>query len=71
MIKFVAGNWWGSDLNLACPASLGTRRRARHNERGSRLMTAAKLHVTTSLATITVNSPYDGSDVGTVDATDA
>ncbi|AZO75583.1 aldehyde dehydrogenase family protein [Mesorhizobium sp. M1D.F.Ca.ET.043.01.1.1] len=34
-------------------------------------MTAAKLHVTTSLATITVNSPYDGSLVGTVDATDA
>ncbi|MBB5538744.1 aldehyde dehydrogenase family protein [Rhizobium giardinii] len=34
-------------------------------------MTAAKLHITTSLAPITVHSPYDGSVLGTVDATDA
>ncbi|WP_457659789.1 aldehyde dehydrogenase family protein [Sinorhizobium medicae] len=34
-------------------------------------MTAAKLHVTTSLAPITVHSPYDGSVLGTVDATAA
>ncbi|AJC80804.1 aldehyde dehydrogenase protein [Rhizobium etli bv. phaseoli str. IE4803] len=34
-------------------------------------MTAAKLHVTTSLASITVQSPFDGSVVGTVEATDA
>jgi len=34
-------------------------------------MTAAKLHITTSLAPITVHSPYDGSVMGTVDATDA
>lgn len=34
-------------------------------------MTAAKLHITTSLAPITVHSPYDGSALGTVDATDA
>ncbi|MDK1482404.1 aldehyde dehydrogenase family protein, partial [Sinorhizobium sp. 6-117] len=34
-------------------------------------MTAAKLHITTSLAPITVHSPYDGSVVGTIDATDA
>ncbi|MBB5536283.1 aldehyde dehydrogenase family protein [Rhizobium giardinii] len=34
-------------------------------------MTAAKLHITTSLAPITVYSPYDGSVLGTIDATDA
>ncbi|AGS25340.1 aldehyde dehydrogenase family protein [Rhizobium etli] len=34
-------------------------------------MTAAKLHITTSLAPITVHSPYDGSVLGTIDATDA
>ncbi|APG87058.1 aldehyde dehydrogenase (plasmid) [Sinorhizobium americanum CCGM7] len=34
-------------------------------------MTAAKLQVTTSLASITVQSPFDGSVVGTVEATDA
>ncbi|MBB4577256.1 aldehyde dehydrogenase family protein [Rhizobium lentis] len=34
-------------------------------------MTAAKLHITTSLAPITVHSPFDGSVLGTVDATDA
>ncbi|WP_027681844.1 aldehyde dehydrogenase family protein [Rhizobium leguminosarum] len=36
-------------------------------------MTAAKLHVTTSssLAPITVHSPYDGSVLGMIDATDA
>ncbi|EPE94003.1 aldehyde dehydrogenase family protein [Rhizobium grahamii] len=34
-------------------------------------MTAANLHITTSLAPITVHSPYDGSVLGTVDATDA
>ncbi|KPH04256.1 aldehyde dehydrogenase [Rhizobium leguminosarum bv. trifolii] len=34
-------------------------------------MTAAKLHITTSLAPITVHSPYDGSVLGTVDATAA
>ncbi|WP_413990685.1 aldehyde dehydrogenase family protein [Labrys okinawensis] len=34
-------------------------------------MTVAKLHVTTSLAPISVYSPYDGSLVGSVDATDA
>ncbi|AUX78803.1 aldehyde dehydrogenase family protein [Sinorhizobium fredii] len=34
-------------------------------------MTAAKLHVTTTLASITVQSPFDGSVVGTVEATDA
>ncbi|MCA1444152.1 aldehyde dehydrogenase family protein [Ensifer sp. IC4062] len=33
-------------------------------------MTAAKLHMTTSLASISVHSPYDGSLVGSVDATD-
>ncbi|AYG70894.1 MULTISPECIES: aldehyde dehydrogenase family protein [unclassified Rhizobium] len=34
-------------------------------------MTAAKLHITTSLAPITVHSPYDGSVLGTVEATAA
>ncbi|MER8672281.1 aldehyde dehydrogenase family protein [Mesorhizobium sp. M1156] len=34
-------------------------------------MTAAQLHVTTSLPSISVRSPYDGSLVGTVDITDA
>ncbi|AGS24518.1 aldehyde dehydrogenase family protein [Rhizobium etli] len=34
-------------------------------------MTAAKLHITTSLAPITVHSPYDGSVLGTIEATDA
>ncbi|MGG6899077.1 aldehyde dehydrogenase family protein, partial [Rhizobium sp. BR 315] len=34
-------------------------------------MTVAKLHITTSLAPITVYSPYDGSVLGTIDATDA
>lgn len=34
-------------------------------------MTAAKLHITTSLAPITVHSPYDGATLGTVEATDA
>ncbi|RFB86063.1 aldehyde dehydrogenase [Rhizobium leguminosarum bv. trifolii] len=34
-------------------------------------MTAAKLHITTSLAPVTVHSPYDGSVLGTVGATDA
>ncbi|UWU25896.1 aldehyde dehydrogenase family protein (plasmid) [Rhizobium sp. CB3060] len=34
-------------------------------------MTAAKLHVTTSLASIAVQSPFDGSVVGKVEATDA
>ncbi|ARO32659.1 aldehyde dehydrogenase protein (plasmid) [Rhizobium sp. NXC14] len=34
-------------------------------------MTAAKLHITTSLAPITVYSPYDGSVLGTIEATDA
>ncbi|AVA24338.1 aldehyde dehydrogenase family protein [Rhizobium sp. NXC24] len=33
-------------------------------------MTAAKLHVTTSQMSITVHSPFDGSVVGTVEATD-
>ncbi|QPB24713.1 aldehyde dehydrogenase family protein [Rhizobium sp. 007] len=33
-------------------------------------MTAAKLHITTSLAPISVHSPYDGSLLGSVDATD-
>ncbi|ACI58190.1 Aldehyde Dehydrogenase (plasmid) [Rhizobium leguminosarum bv. trifolii WSM2304] len=34
-------------------------------------MTAAKLHITTSLAPITVHNPYDGAILGTVEATDA
>ncbi|PCK77476.1 aldehyde dehydrogenase family protein [Rhizobium sophoriradicis] len=34
-------------------------------------MTAAKLHIKTSLAPITVHSPYDGSVLGTVDSTEA
>ncbi|AIC29992.1 aldehyde dehydrogenase protein (plasmid) [Rhizobium etli bv. mimosae str. IE4771] len=34
-------------------------------------MTAAKLHITTSLAPISVFSPYDGSVLGTIEATDA
>lgn len=34
-------------------------------------MTAAQLHITAGLAPIPVYSPYDGSVVGTVDATDA
>ena len=34
-------------------------------------MSAAKLHITTSLSPINVHSPYDGSLLGTVDATDA
>ncbi|WP_404294963.1 aldehyde dehydrogenase family protein (plasmid) [Microvirga sp. RSM25] len=34
-------------------------------------MTAAKLHITTRLAPISVYSPYDGALVGSVDATDA
>lgn len=33
-------------------------------------MTAAKLHITTSLAPISVHSPYDGSLLGSVEATD-
>ncbi|MCG5486970.1 MAG: aldehyde dehydrogenase family protein [Sinorhizobium meliloti] len=33
-------------------------------------MTAAKLHITTSLAPISVHSPYDGALLGTVEATD-
>ncbi|KWV55288.1 aldehyde dehydrogenase [Rhizobium altiplani] len=33
-------------------------------------MTAAKLHIKTSLASITVHSPYDGSILGTIEATD-
>lgn len=34
-------------------------------------MTVAQPHVTTSLPSISVHSPYDGSLVGTVDITDA
>jgi len=45
------------------------REACRNREAGH--MTAAKLHITTSLAPISVHNPYDGALLGTVEATDA